>query len=325
MTIIRFVNGLLDPNQQSQYAIPLNVLAKKIRLPSWFVEFRHSATHDHLPSREMCEMAVRGCIDWIWTNYWCTIVISEPLEEMEDKNDDLEKIKGLKELFRQYRRIRRQDVHKFIKFGDSSPIGKEYWTCMNSIKSLVDLNEFYRIMIERLISQKLKFEQLRLLYEPMLQHLGQFDGVITGLVDCIMNKCFEYEKSLDSSMNEVEYAHAKKWVSWLIDRSQDELMMSKFVDIIGKNMDDSNIQLLKQLQGKQISNALKQKIETKIEGLQTASKPKRIQDIDDILSDLEGLKKRAKLTQNTPFNGFKRLETWEPRPFGAIYTKNTMK
>ncbi|CEP64465.1 rRNA-processing protein LAS1 LALA0_S11e04786g [Lachancea lanzarotensis] len=71
MAMIRFVNGLLDPMQQSQFAIPLHVLAERMELPSWFVELRHCGTHEReMPSLDMLRVAVDQALEWLWDNFW---------------------------------------------------------------------------------------------------------------------------------------------------------------------------------------------------------------------------------------------------------------
>lgn len=85
MVLVRFVNGMLDPVQQSQFAIPLHTLAENIGFPSWFVELRHSSTHDReLPSFEMLRMCCDEALKWVWENYWNN---DEWEEEMEEEDD----------------------------------------------------------------------------------------------------------------------------------------------------------------------------------------------------------------------------------------------
>ncbi|CAI4598063.1 CPG_1a_G0034110.mRNA.1.CDS.1 [Saccharomyces cerevisiae] len=82
MALIRFVNGLLDPTQQSQFAIPLHTLAAKIGLPSWFVDLRHWGTHERdLPGLEMLRWAANEALSWLYDHYWND-------EELEDDRDD---------------------------------------------------------------------------------------------------------------------------------------------------------------------------------------------------------------------------------------------
>jgi hypothetical protein len=51
MVFIRFVNGYVDAMQTSNTAKSIAYLAvEKLGMPIWFVELRHTATHDYLPS-----------------------------------------------------------------------------------------------------------------------------------------------------------------------------------------------------------------------------------------------------------------------------------
>lgn len=68
--IVRAVNGLVDPSQQGYFADSVASLAQRIGLPAWFVELRHDATHQHLPSLIMLRTAARHLVSWYWDNYW---------------------------------------------------------------------------------------------------------------------------------------------------------------------------------------------------------------------------------------------------------------
>lgn len=332
MTIIRFVNGLLDPNQQSQFAIPLHLLAKKIGLPSLFVEFRHSATHDALPSLEMCKTCVDRAIDWVWDHYWDGVLsIVEPQVETDDLEESL--IKELKDLFKQYRRIRRQNITKLYKFGDSTPEGKEYWTCIAGIKDHADMANFYNVMIERIVSNKLKWEHLRALFEPMMNHFIHLKGwdFPLGLIDSMLSKNYEYSKfrGIDDTerayLNDQEFKCAQKWIRWLaieqIDR-YDDVLISKMIDTLGKTNHELNVELLEKLQSRFSADpVIKDKIQAKltlIQRLSTDTKTKRMNNLEDIMSDLESLKKRAKVTPTLHIKSFESHPNWTPKPFGVI-------
>lgn len=116
MVLIRFVNGMLDPVQQGQFAIPLHKLAENIGLPSWFVELRHLSTHEReLPSLEMLRLCCKEAIQWTWDNYWNNDEWeNEDDEDPEDEEDPEgnqdsqkkrekeEQIARLKALFKEY-------------------------------------------------------------------------------------------------------------------------------------------------------------------------------------------------------------------------------
>ncbi|GAA5868505.1 hypothetical protein JCM3774_005401 [Rhodotorula dairenensis] len=70
MAVIRFVNSLVDPLQTTYYARSIASLAAQIGLPAWFVELRHQATHEDLPSIAVLRDAARQALDWLYANYW---------------------------------------------------------------------------------------------------------------------------------------------------------------------------------------------------------------------------------------------------------------
>ncbi|KAG8897593.1 rRNA-processing protein las1, partial [Tulasnella sp. 417] len=59
LAIVRLVNSLVDPLQQGVYARPIAAIAAQIGLPAWFVELRHQATHEDLPSLLVLQEAAR--------------------------------------------------------------------------------------------------------------------------------------------------------------------------------------------------------------------------------------------------------------------------
>ena len=82
MAIIRFVNGLLDPLQQSQFAVPMQLLAKQLQLPTSFVELRHMGTHENMPSLEMLRIGCKNALNWLYDHYWCHVDGAELAREV---------------------------------------------------------------------------------------------------------------------------------------------------------------------------------------------------------------------------------------------------
>ena len=70
MALIRFVNGLVDPEQGGPYARSIAGIAAQIGLPLWFVELRHAATHEDLPALSVLRDAARKGVDWLYARYW---------------------------------------------------------------------------------------------------------------------------------------------------------------------------------------------------------------------------------------------------------------
>jgi len=64
MVFIRFVNGYVDGFQSSKSAKSIAYLAvEKVGMPISFVELRHTATHDYLPSLTSLRRETNEVID----------------------------------------------------------------------------------------------------------------------------------------------------------------------------------------------------------------------------------------------------------------------
>ncbi|KAG5998838.1 hypothetical protein E4U54_002108 [Claviceps lovelessii] len=80
---LSFVTGLLDGHQDKQRKQSMYSIAKTIGLPATFVELRHQATHEQLPSLAKLRSAAKKALDWIWNYYWKHL----PDELAAPKND----------------------------------------------------------------------------------------------------------------------------------------------------------------------------------------------------------------------------------------------
>ncbi|KAF3359317.1 hypothetical protein VdG1_02340 [Verticillium dahliae VDG1] len=80
----RFVTGLLDGHQDKQRKLSMYSVAKTIGLPATFVELRHQATHEQLPSLAKLRAAARRALDWIWERFGQEKVL-EVLEGIMDE------------------------------------------------------------------------------------------------------------------------------------------------------------------------------------------------------------------------------------------------
>lgn len=159
MTLIRFVNGLLDPFQQSSYAIPMHQLAKNLNLPSFFVELRHMGTHESLPSMPMLRIAATRALNWLYDNYWSHIE-DDYEEENENEDVELDGSKALEQDFiesmvsqisyrlsntqltnnmKTYKKIRKASLDVILKPGDNSnETAIKYWKSMHGMTKLLD-------------------------------------------------------------------------------------------------------------------------------------------------------------------------------------------
>jgi len=70
MTLVRFVNGVVDSGQKGQSASSVSKLADTYGLPRVLVDIRHESTHNKLPSLPMLRAAVQHALSWLEYNYW---------------------------------------------------------------------------------------------------------------------------------------------------------------------------------------------------------------------------------------------------------------
>ncbi|KAG8931875.1 rRNA-processing protein las1 [Tulasnella sp. 418] len=52
------------------YARPIASIAAQIGLPGWFIELRHAATHEDLPSLQVLREGAKEALNWLLHNYW---------------------------------------------------------------------------------------------------------------------------------------------------------------------------------------------------------------------------------------------------------------
>jgi hypothetical protein len=88
---IRFVNGFIDPQQKGVYAQSMTLVAESLQLPPWFIEIRHQATHDVLPTLPLLRKATEQALDWLYEFYWKPNALSHSISESalsaNDSND----------------------------------------------------------------------------------------------------------------------------------------------------------------------------------------------------------------------------------------------
>lgn len=153
MALTRFVNGLLDPAQQAAYAISMSALAKTIALPESFVEIRHSATHDSLPSLPILRTALVQALDWLWHNYWN--VSPKNMKSRHNASENEANIHSkVHDLLKRWRKVRRTEPERPIKTGDPELITKESLQILKDLVSMKDNLQTIQALAEGLICPK---------------------------------------------------------------------------------------------------------------------------------------------------------------------------
>lgn len=131
-----FVNGLLDPAQTSTFALPMHTLAKTLGLPTSFVEIRHAATHEALPSLPLLRAATTRALDWLWENYWCSLSDSNSNSdpEPEEEEEEEEGRTKARALLKSFRSLRRAEPARPLRSNDTR---EETKLAMNLIKECI--------------------------------------------------------------------------------------------------------------------------------------------------------------------------------------------
>ncbi|KAH8803254.1 Las1-like-domain-containing protein [Xylogone sp. PMI_703] len=108
----RFVTGLLDSHQDKRYKQSMYSIAKTIGLPATFVELRHQATHEELPSLPKLRSASQKALQWIWDYYWDQLAADSTGTPTDSQNATLQKILSEKDA------QKRQDMIRRVPSGD---------------------------------------------------------------------------------------------------------------------------------------------------------------------------------------------------------------
>ncbi|ODV80502.1 Las1-domain-containing protein, partial [Suhomyces tanzawaensis NRRL Y-17324] len=253
MALIRFVNGLIDPFQQSHYATPMHHIAKTLGLPTFFVELRHMGTHESLPSLELCRIACHRALNWLYDNYWIHVEDEElyyvdyqvsasgengetPVfrQQYAKKCDAVQLVSNMKT----YKKLRKVNLD-----ADHKPVGTKqnvvFWKTVKNIKKVVSLPPFIQhktfnsfngsdLLVEELVfhnfliynaekihdKEKLKFNPLLIkLYKPLLNELGP--DVMLKIAFRMLHACKDYFESADSSISMNQISHSFEAVQML--------------------------------------------------------------------------------------------------------------
>lgn len=266
MALIRFVNGLLDPFQQSNYAIPMQLLAKQLNLPTFFVELRHMGTHESLPSLEILRIATKDALTWLYDNYWCHI---ETLEKIEKNESDIysETVNfrsnyyegmisnfGVYENLKTFKRLRKDHLDTpLFKQDNNDQDAIKLRTCVND---LVEFGKNNPALLAELLIRKyyIIYPQLKLeskgikhnpllekLYQPLLAEMG--DQVITLLLTKVLKLLQRKELSeidrrvykklgFATSLLETETSQLVEWLPYIIRESLSQpFVKNNFIQI----------------------------------------------------------------------------------------------
>lgn len=174
MALVRFVNGFLDPAQQAAYAVSMSALAKTIKLPEAFVEIRHSATHDSLPSLPTLRAVLVNALNWLWDNYWD--VPPAPSPKTGQNGHSLPVLSDrLDSILRSWRKCRKSDPSRPVKKGDADPDTKMSLLLLKELSSIPDTPSNASLLACKLLRPKLllSLNNAVTVWTPFLEHAAK--------------------------------------------------------------------------------------------------------------------------------------------------------
>lgn len=123
--VLRFVNGYADQHP----SLPVYKMAKKIGMPSHFVELRHSATHQSLPSIQLLRNYSSQALTWLWNTYWTNLENSGTNESgtatSVNNTDEIEKIRAeITSQFKKWKKLRKSNVRAPIDTENDKALSK---------------------------------------------------------------------------------------------------------------------------------------------------------------------------------------------------------
>jgi ribosomal biogenesis protein LAS1 len=86
----RFVTGLLDSHQDKRRKLSMYSIAKTLGLPATYVELRHQATHEELPSLSKLRIATQKALKWIYDYYW--VHLNEEIPKVSESRAYVEQL-----------------------------------------------------------------------------------------------------------------------------------------------------------------------------------------------------------------------------------------
>lgn len=250
MAMVKFVNGLLDPFQQASFAIPLHQLAKNLGLPLFFVELRHTGTHELMPNILILRQAAKDALNWLFDHYWLIIDLKFSPEnrllaetglahasgsEVTSSKEVETLVNSIRSHLSTFKKIRKQDLDNIIKYGNSTEIGVKYWNLIKLLRRLLAQSNklVLDVMITRnyLISKRENGEKKKpnpdistqiKIYTPLLEELGPH--VKRELITEIVNVIKEFKLSTISP----SYKASKLY----IENSKEESLLVEWIKFL---------------------------------------------------------------------------------------------
>lgn len=132
-------------------------MAKKIGMPSHFVELRHSATHQSLPSIQLLRNYSSQALSWLWSTYWVSLEDSRANESGITGVNDSEEIEKIKaeiiSQFKKWKKLRKSNVRAPVDTENDNALSKIITTlekrCISHPKEVIYVMLHKNILIPK--------------------------------------------------------------------------------------------------------------------------------------------------------------------------------
>ncbi|KAK7530922.1 Las1-like-domain-containing protein [Phyllosticta citribraziliensis] len=110
----RFVTGFCDTVQTSFKKMSMYDMAAELDMPTSFVELRHEATHEDLPSLRRLQMATEQALEWLWLHYWAKLdAAAQTSQDADEESTSADARADLHRILRAYLNNRRSEIRTF--------------------------------------------------------------------------------------------------------------------------------------------------------------------------------------------------------------------
>ncbi|SAM09272.1 hypothetical protein [Absidia glauca] len=177
--LTRFVNIMEDSLQTTYFAKSLYVIAREIGLPLHFVQLRHAATHEDLPSLPVLRNAGIEALQWLYDSYWMAQVSLEALSVVNEQT-----LSTMSALMGEYKEKRKAHMKKRSTDG-----GMSYMKCTRQLIPLLSRDTLQDSVIVQLLkvgglvptakkkratlNDTMLSDDLIMLWKPLLQELDK--------------------------------------------------------------------------------------------------------------------------------------------------------
>ncbi|KXN70561.1 Las1-domain-containing protein [Conidiobolus coronatus NRRL 28638] len=243
-----FIRGVTDSERKGVYMTAVSTLAEKMNLPLWWVDLRHQATHDSVPSLPQLKEATYGALEWLRDNYW-----DVPEPEMISDDEIIEAINKYKLTRKNY--LKGLDIDTLKEsFIDYTPGSDGISELIKRIKNESGAEQIISILLQSgfLVPQRKKKRQTMedldlsiealVIWKPILLQLNSnFPNFMDELAQTLLKEVTKnqinlsktsmlllgYDTSEIDSPNSMDSTGYPTYIAWIIQLMKWDLMVKK--------------------------------------------------------------------------------------------------